>query len=96
MSEQPYQQHEPPAAIPAAPKGDQEIPWSGLAIAGFVLSIAGFVVPFASLTAIVLSSVALSATAGGKKRGRALAGIGLGLGILSAGIGAYYGAMSAM
>lgn len=93
MSEKPHEEYPPPIW---APKGNPETPWSGLAIAGFVLSIAGFIVPFASLTAIVLSAVALSATAGGKKRGRTLAGIGLGLGILSAGIGAYFGAMGAM
>lgn len=71
--------------------GNEAASWSGLAISGFVLGVIGFLVPFASLIAIVLSSVGLGVTKNPNKLGRTLAGWGLALGIISSAVGAYIG-----
>lgn len=65
--------------------------WSGTAISGFILSILGIIVPFGSIASVVLSGLGLAFTSQGRKRGRALAGWGLALGIANAGIGAIIG-----
>ncbi len=69
----------------------EEPGWSGTAVSGFILSLIGVIVPFGSLAAILVSGLGLAFTSNNKKRGRALAGWGLALGIANAGLGALIG-----
>lgn len=75
----PQQYQQPPQGMYYAPV--QLKPWSGAAIAGFVLSLLwGFGV--LSLVGALVSGLGIADTSGGAKRGRALAWWGLGLGLL--------------
>jgi len=75
------QQHYRPHPQPVYYVPVQVKPWSGAAVAGFVLSLLwGF--GLLSLVGILLSGIGIADTSGGAKRGRGLAGWGLGLGLL--------------